>query len=140
MAWISTTERTEDQRRAIAADFEARGSQISLSRIDTGWWAYMPKTVRPWQSHVRLNNTPMSREDWKRIELMKCRIVGLKLNGAEFDDSDLLAIGTLPSFQRLQDVGFYETNVTDEGVLRFQRYFPHCIVHSHKARLTAQTK
>jgi|GEM_PF-1970269 len=135
--WIGASQRLDDYRRAIQVEFGAGGSRISSSRIDAGLWAYLPKTFRPWQSYVHLEGIDVSNEDWIRIDRMNCRIVGLQLHGVKFDDSDLLAIAALPSFLSLEDVGFYKTNVTDEGVLEFQRSLPNCIVHSHKLRLAA---
>ncbi len=140
VAWISTTERTDDYRRAIIADLDTRGSTIAIWRMDNGWWAYAPKSMRPWQSTVQLNKGPVSSDDWKRIDQLNCRIVGLKLGGLEFDDFDLQAIASASSFRTLQDVGFYETNITDEAVHGFQNSFPNCIVHSHKTRLAGMNK
>ncbi len=130
-AWISSSERSEDHRRALVAEFESRGSRISVSRIDGGWWAYVPSMFRPWQSDIRLNSTSISTEDLRRIDAMNCRIVGLKLYGTEYDDTVLRAIASVSSFAPLRDVGFYNTNVTLDGVVQFQRAFPNCTIHSH---------
>jgi hypothetical protein len=75
-AWLGTSERTEDHRRTLVADFQARGARISMSRIDEGRWAYLPKMLRPWQSHIRLNNTALSGKEWDRSDEMNAGLLG----------------------------------------------------------------
>ena len=86
--------------------------------------------MRPWEGQIELNHA-VSSEGWNQIDQMKCHFVGLKLNYAEYTDSDLHAIMKHPSFQTLQDAGFYGTNVTRAGILKFKKSHPDCIIHSH---------